>query len=125
VAELLAEIAAASKEQSQGIAQVNTAMVDVDKVTQQNAATAEESTAAVIELTSQAEQMKRLVEDLQGLIGGHARDGRSSPTKTRPKSRTRQPIEAAAGRVPARAKRGGKQTPEETIPLDTEDFKDF
>ena len=39
-------------------------MGDVDKVTQQNAATAEESTAAVVELTSQAEQMKTMVEEL-------------------------------------------------------------
>ena len=43
VADLVAEIAAASNEQAQGIDQVNTAVAEMDKVTQQNAASAEES----------------------------------------------------------------------------------
>ena len=123
VAELLAEIAAASKEQSQGIAQVNTAMGDVDKVTQQNAATAEESTAAVVELTSQAGQMKSMVEDLLRLIGGTPRKAparkKEKPTARRTPSK---PVEAAS-----RAARPGKKgTPaEQVIPLEDEDFKDF
>ncbi|MGE5258633.1 MAG: methyl-accepting chemotaxis protein, partial [Hyphomicrobiales bacterium] len=70
VAELLAEIAAASREQSQGIDQVNSAMGDMDKVTQQNAANAQESSSAAVELSSQADQMKVMVEDLIELIGG-------------------------------------------------------
>ena len=41
VADLVAEIAAASNEQAQGIDQVNTAVGQMDKVTQQNAANAE------------------------------------------------------------------------------------
>ncbi|MCP3952943.1 MAG: hypothetical protein GY697_12110 [Desulfobacterales bacterium] len=41
VGELVGEIAAASNEQAQGIGQVNTAVTEMDKVTQQNAATAE------------------------------------------------------------------------------------
>ncbi|MCK7504458.1 MAG: hypothetical protein MZV70_10490 [Desulfobacterales bacterium] len=61
-ADLVAEIAAASNEQSQGIEQVNKAVAEMDKVTQQNAATAEESSGASHELTSQAEDMKRMVE---------------------------------------------------------------
>ena len=46
VAELVAEIASASREQTQGIDQVNQALGEMDKVTQQNAANAEESAAA-------------------------------------------------------------------------------
>ena len=126
VAELLAEIAAASKEQSQGIAQVNTAMVDVDKVTQQNAATAEESTAAVIELTSQAEQMKTMVEDLLRLIGGQAK---AKPHKKKEKGKAkeaklRSPAAAAAVK-PVRSAKKSDRTPEQIIPLESEDFKDF
>ena len=43
VGELVGEIAAASGEQAQGIEQVNRAVTEMDKVVQQNAATAEES----------------------------------------------------------------------------------
>jgi len=42
VVELMGEIAAASQEQSQGIEQVNTAILEMNRVTQQNAASAEE-----------------------------------------------------------------------------------
>ncbi|MCP4688804.1 MAG: methyl-accepting chemotaxis protein, partial [Desulfobacterales bacterium] len=54
VGELLGEIAAASNEQAQGIDQVNTAVTDMDKVTQQNAAGAEESASSSMEMYSQA-----------------------------------------------------------------------
>ena len=63
VGELVAEMAAASKEQSQGIEQINTAVTEMDKVVQQNAATAEESASASEELNAQAEQMKGIVTD--------------------------------------------------------------
>jgi methyl-accepting chemotaxis protein len=70
VGELVGEIAAASNEQATGIAQVNTAVVDMDKVTQQNAATAEQSSAAAEEMSDQAENMKNLVAELIVLVGG-------------------------------------------------------
>ena len=47
VVELMGEIAAASQEQSQGIDQVNKAMAEMNQVTQQNAASAEELTATM------------------------------------------------------------------------------
>ncbi len=71
VAGLISEIAAASNEQSRGLEQVSTAMVDMDKVTQQNAANAEESASSSEELSAQAEQMKNVVKDLMHLVGGH------------------------------------------------------
>jgi ABC-type transporter Mla subunit MlaD len=70
VDELVAEIAAASKEQSQGIGQVNTAVTQMDKVTQSNAASAEESASAAEELNAQAEALKEAVRELQQLVGG-------------------------------------------------------
>ena len=54
VAGLIGEIAAASVEQARGIGQVNTGVTEMNKVTQQNAAHAEESAAASEELTGQA-----------------------------------------------------------------------
>jgi uncharacterized phage infection (PIP) family protein YhgE len=61
VNDLIAEIAAASGEQSQGIDQVNTAVAEMDKVTQQNAANSEESASAAEELSSQAEELQSMV----------------------------------------------------------------
>ena len=57
-------------EQAQGIDQVNTAVSQMDKVTQQNAANAEESASASEELSAQAEQMKSVVVDLIKLVKG-------------------------------------------------------
>lgn len=58
---LIAEIAAASKEQSQGIEQVSVAVSQMDKVTQQNAANSEESASSSEELSSQAQELQAMV----------------------------------------------------------------
>jgi len=70
VKELISEIAAASNEQSQGIKQVNTAVAEMDKVTQQNAASAEESASAAQEMNTQAERLKNIVHELAIIVGG-------------------------------------------------------
>ncbi|SYZ73090.1 Chemotaxis sensory transducer [Candidatus Zixiibacteriota bacterium] len=70
VRDLIAEVTAASEEQSQGIGQINAAVAQMDQVTQQNAANAEESSSASEELASQAQQMKSIVFDLNKLVGG-------------------------------------------------------
>jgi methyl-accepting chemotaxis protein len=72
VDELVAEIAAASQEQSQGIGQINAAVSQMDKVTQANAAAAEQSAAAARELQSQADALRKVVLQLQALVGGDA-----------------------------------------------------
>ena len=72
VKNLIAEIATASHEQAQGIEQINTAVGQMDQVTQSNAAGAEESSSASEELNAQAEQLNRMVQDLQALVGGAA-----------------------------------------------------
>ncbi len=73
VDELAAEVAGASREQTQGITQINSAVGQMDKVTQSNAASAEESAAAAEELNAQAESMKDAVNDLLRLVGGQSR----------------------------------------------------
>jgi methyl-accepting chemotaxis protein len=70
VDELAGEVASASQEQSQGIAQVNVAVTQIDKVTQSNAANAEQSAAAAAKLTTQAESLKEAVSDLLRLVDG-------------------------------------------------------
>jgi methyl-accepting chemotaxis protein-1 (serine sensor receptor) len=60
VARIVGEIAAASKEQSEGIKQVSLAVTQMDEVTQQNAALVEESAATANSLANQARQLSEL-----------------------------------------------------------------
>jgi methyl-accepting chemotaxis protein len=59
VTDVVAEIAAASQEQSAGIDQVNHAVTQMDEVTQQNAALVEEASAAARAMQEQADALKR------------------------------------------------------------------
>lgn len=68
---LVKEIAAASKEQSAGLQQLNTAMCELDKVTQTNAAAAEESAAAGVDLSEQAKVLDKEVSMMTRLIYGN------------------------------------------------------
>ncbi len=68
--EVLAEIAAASKEQSQGVGEVNMAVSQMDKVTQSNAAAAEENAGAAQELNTQARTLKEVVAHLEQIVTG-------------------------------------------------------
>ncbi len=61
VTDIVAEIAAASQEQSSGIEQVNKAMMQMDQVTQANAAQTEELSSTAQALAVQAEQLQALV----------------------------------------------------------------
>jgi methyl-accepting chemotaxis protein len=57
VSDIVAEIAAASREQSAGIEQVNRAVMQMDSLTQQNAALVEEATAAAQNMAGQAREL--------------------------------------------------------------------
>ncbi len=60
-AELVQEVSAAGREQSTGIDQTNKALQDLDRVTQQNAAAAEQMAATATELSGQAQQLQTAV----------------------------------------------------------------
>ena len=96
VSELVAEIAAASNQQAQGVEQINTAVTDMDRVIQSNASSAEESASASEELNAQAQQMNLMVKDLAAMVGGgqqiqeplrydKQKDQTHLPPKSRPK----------------------------------------
>jgi methyl-accepting chemotaxis protein len=61
VAAIMGEISAASSEQSVGVSQVRGAIIQMDQVTQQNAALVEESAAAADSLSSQAQLLVEMV----------------------------------------------------------------
>ncbi len=58
---IIAQIASESDQQFQGIKQINLAVAQMDDITQQNAALAEQTAAASISLNDQAAQMQQLV----------------------------------------------------------------
>jgi methyl-accepting chemotaxis protein len=61
VSQVVAEIAAASDQQDQGISQLNKAVEQLNQLTQQNAANAEESASAAEEMSSQSEEMRSMI----------------------------------------------------------------
>jgi methyl-accepting chemotaxis protein len=65
VTDIISEITAASAEQSAGIAQVNSAVGNLDQMTQQNAALVEQSTAAAESLREQASRLTQVVGRFQ------------------------------------------------------------
>jgi methyl-accepting chemotaxis protein len=76
---LVADIANATHEQAQGITQINDAISLMDKVTQTNAAGAEESASASEELHAQAESLNVAVHHLTDLVHGQSRQPRKQP----------------------------------------------
>ncbi|MDP0499200.1 MAG: Cache 3/Cache 2 fusion domain-containing protein [Verrucomicrobiota bacterium JB022] len=71
--ELSEEIAAAGREQLNGISQINHAVQSMEGVTQNNAAASEETAAAAAELNAQTNTIRELIDDLQTLIKGRTR----------------------------------------------------
>jgi methyl-accepting chemotaxis protein len=61
VSDIIGEITAAATEQSHGIGEVNTSVVQLDQMTQQNAALVEQSAAAAESLREQAERLAEVV----------------------------------------------------------------
>ncbi len=92
VTDLIGEISNASAEQTNGIEKVNQAVAEMDRVTQDNAANAEESASAAVELKIQAERMEGILEELIALVGtkGAGGNGEKLP-----------PIERKDRQVPA------------------------
>ena len=70
VTNIVAEIAAATSEQSTGIDQINQAITNMDTATQQNAALVEESAAAAKSMQQQAQRLQELVSFFR--LGGQA-----------------------------------------------------
>jgi methyl-accepting chemotaxis protein len=86
--ELVAQISIASNEQSQGIDQINSSVSQMDAMTQNNAAGAEESANVSADLRTQSTQLTQLVQELQTLVGGKSSGAKrsskiKSPLKTK------------------------------------------
>jgi methyl-accepting chemotaxis protein len=140
--DLVGEITAASQEQAQGIEQINKAVAEMDKVVQQNAASAEESASAAAEMNALAEQMKGFVSQLVELVGGNGNDMWSKQAfpgdheatlsaVSRQLNGSRKtfgvPTKRARGtgfQAGAHRKQKGPR-PEQVIPMEEGDFREF
>ena len=100
VADIISEISAASQEQSAGIEQVNKAIIQMDQITQQNAALVEEATASSQAMTQQARDLQSLVSQFQ-IEGAYLEEAAqqaspAAPVKAAPAARS-----FAGARTPA------------------------
>jgi len=126
VTDIMGEIAAASEEQSSGIAQVGRAVTQMDEVTQQNAALVEQATAAAASLQDQAARLRetvgafRVEEHASRAEGFQASTTMSARTVPKPAA---TPVDTASKSVarqaapkivaPARAERAARGAPAE------------
>ncbi len=137
VGEVMQEIAAASEVQSQTVTQVNQSMDELSKLTQQNAATSEETASAAEELTGQANSLIEMVGEFI-LSGGEAPQARTllrpamaqtpmRQARPRPPSLRPMPPQRAAmaqrppaprSTVKSTANGTGKPSPAAVFPLD-------
>ncbi len=81
VVTLVSEIANSSLDQAKATDQINHAVVDMDTVTQQNAASSEEIAASSDQLATQAAQVKKIVADLAAVVGGREKGPNVKRTK--------------------------------------------
>jgi methyl-accepting chemotaxis protein len=115
VAQLVSEVAEASKEQSQGINQITTAMAQMDKVTQHNAASAEESASAANSLSVQAGNLMSAVDQMSRIVHGHSQFNGSPRPNSRPRSLN----------PPAKKKAAIANKALPPIPMDSDDDFEF
>jgi len=123
VTRLIGEVSTASDEQTQGIGQINTAISQMDKVVQSNAANAEESASASEELTSQASELKGMVQILVEIVGGS-----SNTQQAVSYDRGSQYVPVArpvARMIPSRASATKTVAPHDVIPMGDDDFGTF
>ena len=126
------EIATASEEQAHGIQQVNTAVAEMDKVTQQTAANAEESASAAEEMNAQAQQMRMYVEELAAVVGVDVSRSGSSGTAMASSAERKPALPEPAGKKKTKVRGEGEKNvrpkPGDIIPFgqeEKESFKDF
>ena len=140
VSDIVAEIAAASREQATGLDQINTAVGSMDEMTQRNAALVEETTAAAQSLAGQANELANLVGFFK--LDGSARlapAAAPAPVVTKPapaaapalKPAAPKPAPVAARKpaIPAAAAAPSRPAPTAPVipakPADDDDWQEF
>ena len=125
---LIGEISISTKEQSEGMNQIATAMSGIDQVTQQNAATSEEAAAAAEELNAQALSMQDMVGEIAAMVGFETNVTKhsSSPHAIHAPHRMAAPkTTTATKRSPKPIAKKETSSSDDVFPLDAEDMKEF
>lgn len=112
VGQLVTEIATATGEQSEGVSQTSLGLSQIDQVTQQNTANAEEIAAAAEELSSQVMELRDMLARFT------LREGRRQPTLL-PRATASAPPASDWGKAPAPASSLQKRP---VIALDDQEF---
>ncbi|MHC4872869.1 MAG: methyl-accepting chemotaxis protein [Planctomycetota bacterium] len=125
VADIVGEIAAASKEQASGISQLSQGLEQVDSITQQNTANAEETASASEELSSQAEMLQNLISQFKLKDSGKEMILKEQKTTPQPAVKPAEPAKQISkpetwGAAAAPTKQ--IVNPEEQIKLDDDEF---
>jgi methyl-accepting chemotaxis protein len=145
ISHLVDEIATASQEQAHGISQINRAVSEMDKIVQQSAANAEESASASAEMKSEVGHLESSIHELMGVVGNEAASfatthparsfsPASKPSTLRDSKMINEGRKALAASTqtkevkkkempPPVAKKAAR--PDQVIPFDDSDFKDF
>ncbi len=87
VAQLVDEVSSASREQSEGIQQINSAVAEMDRVVQLNASSAEQTASASQQLNAQAVQMKTLLVGLKKTVDGDRLESFVKASHSSPRAR--------------------------------------
>lgn len=146
ISQLVDEIATASQEQANGIAQINRAVAEMDKVIQQAAYNAESSAAAAESMNLDVSKLEKRMQELAGMVGTeiHIAAAQASFSSKLSATSGGKVVKKAPGKtfVPAgRAISAGKELkrkaiaapaakakairPEQVIPFEKDEFKDF
>lgn len=124
VSDLVAEIAGASNEQTEGINQVTTALGQMEQVTQQNSANSEETASSSEELASQAESLKEQTNKLVFIIGGEKSLSEVMNARSYASNVSERQVTMKKATT-SKQKTKKTKNPEDVIPLRDDDFKDF
>src|SRR5664280_1348666 len=116
VSQVVAEIAAASDQQDQGISQLNRAVEQLNQLTQQNAANAEESASAAEEMSSQSEEMRSMVGGFKLTSSGDFNQTLQIDSQS-----GHMPHNSGQQRKGAKALSGLQPDPRKVIPFDDKD----
>ncbi|WP_435870094.1 methyl-accepting chemotaxis protein [Eleftheria terrae] len=116
VSDIIGEVTAAAAEQSLGIGQVNTAVNQLDQMTQQNAALVEESAAAAESLKDQAHKLSGVVSAFRLAAQEEAASAAVAAPVAAPQAAAHRPL-APAAKAPKVAKAGFE--PRTTPPMPT------
>ena len=122
VSEVMGEIAASSEQQSQGVTQLTAAVEQLNQVTQQTAASSEESASTAAELTEQAAEMQHLVQTFQlsAALAAAAPPARTTLEHATPPAKVPEPALVSVGRA-HHDRQAQHEAPEAVIPFDDDD----